>query len=94
VLDVYVTGTGAQVERDRSGSGDVIVDGDIVVQLAVVGLADADGVAGLLDRRVLDDLGDASVNCGRGIPTCVDVRLDVNLAVAAGGDLPIRSLGL
>ena len=90
VVDCDVAGATVQVERDRCGRGDVVVDADVVEELVIVGSHRRGWCCRSARWGVFDDALDASLNVAEDGPAGVDVADDVNLAVAAGmdGDVP------
>lgn len=87
--DLKIAGAAGGGERCALGGGDFVVDGDVPDPVGM--LADGDGVAGLLDGWIVDDLLDAVLGgasaekAGAG----VDMADDVDLRVRAGSDVDV-----
>ncbi len=96
VLDRYVTGAGGGVDGRGLGEGDLVVDGDIAVEVVVVAFADGDVVAVLDDGRVGDDLLDAAVDVAASAHPAMagaDVGDDVDLVPRSGIEMDVAGAG-
>ena len=83
IVDLDVAGTGVEIEGQTLGGGDLIVDGDVVVEAAVLRgeIADVNLVAGVGDWWICGDLAHALIDVAAGVPASVDVALDVHFRV-------------
>ncbi len=96
VLDQYVAGAGGGIDARGLGQGDLIVDGDVAVEVVVMAFADGDVVAALDDGRVGDDLLDPTVNVAASAhPTMAgaDVGDHVDLVPRSGIEMNVTGAG-
>ena len=92
ILNIDVTRTGCGYQVGGAGGGDLVVNGDIAVEIAIVAFADSDVVAVLDDGWVAGDLLDAGIDITAAAhPAAIGVNVsdDVNPIVGAGPEANI-----
>jgi len=83
VVDGDVAGTAVEIKRNGRGGGDVVIDADVLEEVMVIGLADANGVAALHNGRVVNDAVDTALWIPEHGPAGMDVADDADLGVAS-----------